>query len=240
MTCKLCLQDKPLVDAHIIPRSMYPFDFKNYEPLFLVSGIENPFRTRSRIGEFDRNLVCADCESLFSPWDAYAKYLLAADVEESAKFSQGGVTYGHIVSEYDFAKLKLFFVSLLWRADRTTRPMFDGIDVGHFRDRLREMILNGDPGSTEEFSICLARFDNQKLGTAVLNPHREKWYGINYSRFYLAGHVAYIKVDRRPTPDFLSDFSFRPDSPLCIIWRDFEGSAEKELMVSIAKAAAAS
>jgi hypothetical protein len=67
-------------------------------------------------------------------------------------------------------------------------------------------------------AVILARFD--ALGyTAMLDPHPDRYDGVNYVRFYLAGVVAYIKVDRRSPQDPLIDFVLRPDVPVTVLLR---------------------
>jgi hypothetical protein len=53
---------------------------------------------------------------------------------------------------------------------------------------------------------------------------------------YLAGYIAYIKVDRRPSPEFLQDFQLTADRPLVVILRDFKTSNELKLLGKLARA----
>jgi hypothetical protein len=93
------------------------------------------------------------------------------------------------------------------------------------------MVENQNPGSPDEFSVVLAKFDD-KLGTSILDPHPEKFSGVNYVRFYLSGHVAYVKVDQRKTPLMHSKFILSENKPLYIIARNLMGSKELRLMKS--------
>lgn len=68
-----------------------------------------------------------------------------------------------------------------------------------------------------------------------MDPHRQRTEGINYYRFYLYSYVLYIKVDKRPTPNFFKPFAIQKNEPLIIIGRDINKSKEYPVMVNIAK-----
>ena len=132
---------------------------------------------------------------------------------------------GYEISEWRYDLLKLFFVSLAWRASVSTHRMFARIRMGPFEADARELLGRSDPGSAEDFAVTLAKFDN-RFGSAILDPHHERPEGINYLRFYLGTFVAYIKADRRPSPKPFSQFSLTPGQPLKIIGRDIWKSQE--------------
>ena len=49
--CKLCGENKPLVRAHIIPKSMYPLENEQREPLLRIPSAPDTPPERSWIGE---------------------------------------------------------------------------------------------------------------------------------------------------------------------------------------------
>ena len=127
--CKLCGEERPLVEAHIIPESMYPFD-EPREPLLMVPSTPDIYPGRSRRGVYDRELVCGRCEAKFSPWDDYAYRLLSKEPGEHDYTYVDGEPRVYTVTRYDYAKLKLFFVSLLWRASESNQSFFAHVSVG--------------------------------------------------------------------------------------------------------------
>lgn len=234
MMCKLCRQKKQLVEAHIIPKSLYkPLQDRSGTPR-IGSNKSGFYPKRSPIGIYDKHLVCDDCEKLFSPWDHYAHELLLGKLVDTNYITSGGERLAYQFKEVDYGKLKLFFISLLWRAAVSKQEFFARIEVGPFEQKLRQMILNNDPGDPETFAVCLAKFDDP-LGTIMLDPDRQRWFGVNYCRFYLAGYVAHIKVDKRPPPEFMEDFILVPNRPLLVIFRNLRTSREFNLMKKLAK-----
>lgn len=100
------------------------------------------------------------------------------------------------------------------------------------------MILSEDPGGSQDFAVVLARFEDLRI-TAMLDPHPEKYDGISFCRFYLSGFVAYIKVDNRPTPKFLTDLHFQKGKPLVVLARSLWNSTDGHVMRELAQSALA-
>jgi hypothetical protein len=98
------------------------------------------------------------------------------------------------------------------------------------------MILAVAPGAPETFAVTLARFEELAY-SAMLDPHRERYDGVNYCRFYLAGFVAYIKLDRRPPPEWLASFILRPDAPITVLRRDAREGKDAVVMRNLANSA---
>jgi hypothetical protein len=123
--CKLCGEDRPLVKAHIVPKSMYPLEDDRREPLLRVPSAPEAPPERSWTGEYDPALVCAECEAMFAPWDDYAYRLLSNEPREEDYVFVDGEPVAYTLETYDYEKLKLFFVSLLWRASESSRHSFN-------------------------------------------------------------------------------------------------------------------
>jgi hypothetical protein len=234
MKCKLCGKDKKLVKAHIIPEALYKPLLDRGRPLKILSNIPGVHPKKSHVGIYDMGILCRECETIFSPWDDYAqKLLLAKPIPENYR-TQNGQKLAYEIAGVDYAKLKLFFISVLWRASVSRQQFFSRVSVGTFEPQLKQMILESNPGDADTFAVTLAQFDHP-LGTAMLDPHPDKHFGISYYRFYMAGYIAYIKADARPAPDFMGLLKLRPDKPLTILLRDLEGSKDFQVMQDIVK-----
>lgn len=233
MKCKLCDEDKKLVKAHIIPRSLYKPLLEGGQPLSVLSTSPTSRPKKSRIGIYDNEIVCQDCEKIFSPWDDYAqKVLLAEPKEEDFLIDMGQKLAFKMVADY--VKLKLFFISLLWRASKSKVDFFKRINIRPSEEQLKKMILLGNPGNFDNFAVILAKFDDP-LGTIFQSPFRQRFNGINFCQFYLAGYVAYIKTDKRPSPEVFREFILTPKRPLIVILRNLRHSKEFPLMKKVAK-----
>ena len=128
MQCKFCRQERKLVEAHVIPRSFFEIDPAN--PPRLASNKDGVFPKRSPAGMYDTQLVCEDCERMFSPFDDYAQRLLVANREAAKPIYDGEQPIAYIYEAYDYQKLKLFFLSLLWRASESSHNFYRRIKLG--------------------------------------------------------------------------------------------------------------
>ena len=209
-----------MIEAHIIPEGFFRRLDQGSGPLRLLSGDDFPRRIRT--GIYDSGILCADCEPRFGPWDTYAQGLLTDDVGRATIQRHGNQIVGYEIGrgDWQYDPLKLFFVSLLWRASVSSQQMFRRIEVGPFEDVARRMLEQGDPGSPQDFAVALTKSD-PRYGRVIIDPFPERIEDVNYVRFYLGLYVAYIKVDSRPGAAWLDPFVLDPGQPLRILVRNY-------------------
>jgi len=230
LACKLCGGEKKLVKAHIIPKSMYRQMYINSESPEMYSNKKGIHPRKSHVGEYDQGIVCEACEALFSPWDDYAQELLLAEYQDGDFFvDANGNKRAYTFNTFNYVKLKLFFLSLLWRADASSRPFFRRVDIGPFRNGLRQMILQKNPGSAEDFGVVLTRYSDEIGQSILMDPHKQRFEHVNYIQMYFAGYIAYIKVDRRNVGQQFAPFLMMPGMPLHVMLRPFAYSKESVL-----------
>lgn len=233
MKCKFCLKEKPLIKAHIIPEGFFRRLRNGQAPPRLVTSNEYP--KRAPIGVYDTTILCADCERLFGDWDDHAQQIMSElPIGEPLKSEDKTVAYK--ISDFNYNKFKLFFISLAWRASVSSQPFYRRINLGPYEDISKVMISNLTPGNDDDFATTIARFEEHPLSTTILDPHPERFQGINYCRFYLSDYVVYVKIDKRPAPVPFDFCSFKNSEPLHIICRDLSKSKELPLIHKIAQA----
>lgn len=196
MTCKLCGQNRRLIEAHVIPRSFFRLDPSEQKPARLVTNAKGRYPQNVPKGVYDKGILCESCERVFSPWDDYAADLFVKNWGAIQKLTAGSEQVGYGLPAFDYSKLKLFFLSVLWRAAVSSHPMFDNVDLGLREPILRQSILSGDPGDMNYFGVVLQAFDDENVG--MLNPQSERLKGLRFVRFYLAHIILFVKVDWRP------------------------------------------
>ena len=230
MVCRLCDTDRPLIKAHVVPEGF----FRVFRDMQVFSNKRGAHPRRSPTGVYDKSILCQNCDNGFSPWDKHAQEVLLHDFSDETAIYYGARKIGWKITRFDYRSLKLFFLSLLWRASVSTHEFYRRISIGPLEAELRAMIVNADPGVAETFAVTLSRFDHPAL-RGMLDPHRERYDGVNYCRFYLAGFVAHIKVDRRPPPEFLSDLIIRDGMPIIVLLRNTLVSKDIAVMRDIAR-----
>ena len=232
MKCKFCGNDKRLIKAHIIPEGFFRRQRLGRAPLKLITNKAGEYGKKRPVGEYDKTTVCKDCENIWREWDDYAQKLLAEEPLNGQARYHDGQKIAYIVKDFDYKKLKLFFISILWRASVSNQPFFSRVSLGSFEKMAKDFIANNNPGDSEDFSVILSKFCHPLGKQSIMDPYqyKNKKTGVNYYRFYLAGYVADIKVDHKPTPMPLSQITISENKPLYILCRDFRKSKELNLM----------
>jgi hypothetical protein len=229
MKCKFCGNESTLINAHVIPAGFFHRIRQGKEPLEVITNSAGEYTKKSQIGEYDQTIVCSKCETIWQEWDNYAQQLLAEEPLNGKARYYNNRKICYVVDNYEYSKLKLFFISMAWRASVSSRKFFRRVSLGQFEDIAKRHIMNGDPGDSEDFSIVVSKFNNP-LAKSTLNPYTYQNSGVNYIRFYLAGYMADMKVDDKPTPNQLSQITMAENRPLCIICKDFMKSKELNVM----------
>jgi len=199
---------------------------------------KNRYNKKRPVGSYE-NLLCKECEQMLGIYDDYAQSLL---LKNPLNFYPN-TDLAYQIDVYDYAKLKIFFLSLLWRASVSSLEEFYNIDVGPFEVRLRELIMSEFVGEDDEFSVFLTRFDSddEKIKLiaerSILFPAKQKLDNINYSVFYLSnGFKIYIKVDKRSSMELYRKFILKNSGSLVILrLNNYENSPEYKILLDAVK-----
>jgi hypothetical protein len=210
--CKFCGCQKPLVRAHIIPRALYPPDAQGNRMQFVLDGKGDLPPSRLPNGDYDPQQVRRGCEDLFNETDDYAKRFIVDRQGEAIRRSDRGTPYLEY-AEVDYRKLKLFFISLLWRAHATSLRAYEQVALGkQYEATAKKMLKAGDPGSPDDFAVFIikiARGPLDQMGASP-TPRRLPPNNVRVYEFLLFGYLAYVKVDRQAYGHFFPRYNFHP------------------------------
>jgi hypothetical protein len=198
--CKLCLQDRPLVEGHVISEflyaNLYDPDLHKFHQLHTDETRRNIRRSK---GLYER-MMCDDCDNrIISGYETYASKVLNGGVELVMRSERDRI----VVSEINYAKFKLFQVSLLWRSIVATMDEFQASRVpAEHAERMRLMLLNQAPGEPDEYG-CLVMLPEmyQDLRHALLPPDPIQIAGHRCFRL-LAGGLWWLYVVSRRAHSF--------------------------------------
>jgi hypothetical protein len=193
--CRFCGQSKPLIRAHIVPRSLYPIVEPHGRRKIMSSSTPNERAIQLQNGLYDDSLVCADCEGIWDKYDAYAKRFFVDNYAQGQEVGDGKGARGLIFTGADHRLIKLFFLSVLWRCHATSRPEFSNVHLGPYEARLKAMLIDGDAGDVDDFSVAIQDRRHPVLGPIWFNPCRTRVLGRTCYEISLFGPVGYIKVD---------------------------------------------
>jgi hypothetical protein len=181
---------------------------------------------RSHTGEYDRSILCADCDNVLGRWDEYACHVLVEKVaRQPVKTGPNGQQCYSLLS-YDYDKFKLFFLSVLWRMSISTRPLFRNVKLGPFESQLRHRLLRSDAGVTEDFAVFIYRHVDEFGSSMMLATRPERLHGVKVYNVGLPGYLAVIKVDGLGLPLPVGPLVLARGKPLFIGVRDMRKGAE--------------
>jgi hypothetical protein len=152
-------------------------------------------------------LLCDECEQFLN--DEYEKYFYTFWVKGKAippKWYGGKIR----ISGIDYAKFKLFHLSVLFRAGISKLPTFEYVTLGAHEERLKDMILSKNPGLPNRYHIyayAVIKDDNSVVNQLITQPIQSRFDGhIVYSLIY-SGCMWNYMVSSDPSPRLVS-YSF--------------------------------
>jgi hypothetical protein len=230
--CKLCGANANLVDAHIIPVSFFRAINRGGGPLQLVSNDPTKFPKRAPIGVYDQNLVCNSCEERFGPWDSYAADLLINrrdGVFIPFVSADGKIPPATMAVDIDFPKMRLFVLSLLWRAASSTHPYFARIQVAAQLPKLQTLVHAADVGRQVDFATVFTRWTDLRSildGQFISDPFEYSLTqtGAHMARFYVGAFALDIQLDNSQLPEALAELALARERPLYAVHRSLVGS----------------
>jgi hypothetical protein len=190
--CKLCQQSKELQQSHIISKFLFR-EAGLLKQSFPVYCLSKPSKTERRQDGFKEYLLCRDCEQQLSLSERYARHQFYGIDSPFQSFKERGIIWRGL----DYAKMKLFLISLLWRMSLSEHHFFGHVQLGDRHECIiRSMLLNSRPMEPWRYGCHLARLDYgaEPLGAIFSQPQRFKESGRTGYRFLLAGLLVIFDV----------------------------------------------
>lgn len=231
--CKLTKTEGKSVRAHIVPKAFYDLPLQQEGVSKIYSNSTGAFPKKMPMGVYDDGIVTIEGEAVFGGLDNYAVDLLLNQIDAFDEISKNGDIGGWHLKKYDYKLLKLFALSVLWRAHSSTKDIYSKVALGRHEPAIREMVLARSPGREENYSVIFARWQGDDIDNVIMDPFLERYEGINYYRIYCGKYIIYVKVDSRKTRGVFSKVQLKPDSPLYVICREFNKSKERKVMVDV-------
>lgn len=183
MKCRLCFKREAIENSHIISKFLFK-PLKEDEGKFYLLRAGKKSKYVLQDGPKER-MLCQDCEQKFGRWEFYWRQVIFSRPEDGDfgfRIQEG--REGILITGLDYKKIKLLQLSLLWRAHESKLDVFQEVNLGIHAERIRGMILSGDPGQRIQYGCYLAGVLEEKgkmLVNAIVLPIRGR----------LDGHVCY-------------------------------------------------
>jgi hypothetical protein len=246
--CKLTGGSGRFVDAHLLPKALTKAD--GLAPGLVQMG--NGRKEKRSSSWYDKHLVIAEGERILADYDDWAIKILRKhamvwsgwgprtslnDIEQLQ-----GTPYGfRSVSGDDWKKLRVFFLSLLWRAAATNRPEFGEVKLSTAHlEQLRQMVLNGEPEPIDFYAISLTQLSTVGIRhnhapiafTKIIHSLKEGQAAKKEPtfRFYLDGliiHFSRLPTKQNATRD-LGQLVVGAEDTISLLTVEFEHSAQAQ------------
>jgi hypothetical protein len=210
--CGLCGVEAALRKSHVIPEWLYTPLYDEIHRYHVINAGLVADRRFEQKGLRER-LLCQSCETKFSVYEGCARRVLFGGQEITVVKHGNGIE----LRDLDYVKLKLFQLSLLWRAGVARQDFFSKVNLNRDEELLRKMILAGDPGKFSEYGCVLIPLvlEGNALVDLILQPVPVKSGKFDGYRFVFGGHTwIYILGDGRSFP--FSKFCLQEDGRLFI------------------------
>lgn len=208
--CKLCLKQKPLIKkSHIMSdflhKDMYDENHKlrAFDPKDLLKS--KPRISKPSSGSYEGNLLCNECDnSIIGKYESYSARLINGSLKGKNKIktnvwkSIDGITHMDI-SNLDYPMLKLFLLSLLWRAHISSHDEYSSVKLGPYAEKIRRALLEVNPGKDDDIIISITKLEQTAgYSTFIGQPLKHKVSNTTCYSIIINGYIIvyYLKPNR--------------------------------------------
>ncbi|WP_311791555.1 MULTISPECIES: hypothetical protein [Pantoea] len=255
--CKLTGLKGAFVDSHILPRALTLLSKTGERAI--EKRLEGPIKKRFQ-GWYDNQLVIDEGEKIlrdiddkaikalrknhlvWSGWPTYQDRLAENQMYIPINDEGFGV---RILKNIDSSALKLFFLSIVWRAAASTRDDMSDVILHHdLVERLRLAVASKNLLNSEEFPVRLHQIGNRgvphnrtpiiEIQNFDLSPYAPREY--LFCRIYLDGLIAHVALDGdNHYSEKLGKFLLGADKELGVFVNSFEKSRTFSNLKKVAK-----
>lgn len=223
MHCALCRKDAELKRSHIISEFLYKAMYDDIHRFHILSSDPDLPDSMAQKGLREK-LLCGSCEAHISRFENYACDVLSGGV--SLKYKKDG----RVVQVYgvDYAKFKLFQLSILWRAGVSTLKMFDNVNLGPHEPTLRRMLLESNPGPEHTYGCVMFGLvdDTGNRMDMIVQPRKVRIDDHACYRFIFGGFMwVFFATNRKPKGSYKIGFLKTTGELVFVIKNIFEAKA---------------
>lgn len=220
MICRLCKEDRSLRKSHIIPEFFYQpiYDSKHRLPLYKSGKLIEGRPLKKGIRE---KLLCECCEQKLSRNEKYMREVVFGGTEIDSQKVQARL----VLSNLDYTKVRLFFLSLIWRMSVASEdPMWKNVNLGPHEEPIRQMVHSENAGEPWEYGFwCIIPLFNGKIGVDwIVEPERVRIdWGRGSAYWLVIGGCVYVfHITKQRLPEPVSERLIKKDGSWIISIED--------------------
>ena len=176
--CQYCGEEKELCSAHIIPKAFYKL---KQSPYLGISSDGKVDVTKCQNGIKDPNILCAKCDGILGKYDKYAVEILKKKILENPKIPWGMSKDAQLNiltdGQFDYHLLRMFFVSLVWRASVSNLPETKDISLGKYQDIALKILKGEIPDNPYLFHPIIIRMNEKNEFSNIAGIMKGKYAG---------------------------------------------------------------
>ena len=242
MKCRLCNNEATLKDSHIIPDLAYRaiLDKQSHPRMVVVRNVTiGKVVDKTQQTGFKEHLLCGACEQQFSRYESYAaKELFNKSLPTPSQLDPLGRLL--MLENLEYKPLKLFLISLLWRAGVASHNFFKCVKLGPHETILHRMLLDENPGAATDYgcTVCSLLPEHEiDFREVMFQPLQTRTDGHNGYLFVLRGlafsfYISNHQLSASIKQSFLSIEGNLPIlrmrignyQPLCKLWNRSVGA----------------
>jgi hypothetical protein len=148
--CRLCGDTSVILKSHIIPKAFHREVLGGLSSFYMLSENERIPSKETARQLWDR-LLCERCERLLK---TYEDYVLEKIIHRQGITCQRD---GQILrySSLDYQMVKLYQLSIIWRASVAKIPFFQSVRLGPHEQVIRRMLNVRDPGEPGDYPCVI-------------------------------------------------------------------------------------
>ena len=191
-TCRLCLQEHPLVQSHIIPAFQFK-PLKKGDGRYYELSTNPTEKERSGQRGFTERLLCAECDNVRIQRNEayYAKLWTRGPLAAPQEFGRF-----LIFRDHDYKRTKNCLLSVLWRMSISSHEVFREVSLGtKHEETLRAGLLADREFAEDEYAVTVTApfFEGKHHEDFILQPDSHRLHGNRLYRCVIAG-ILYTSV----------------------------------------------
>jgi len=202
--CRLCQQIKPLCKSHALPDSLFKLIFRNSEGKAIVAVDDASTPLHYSSDSWGVPLLCLQCEKdLNERYDSYGIAVFRGQIGKSSR-TESGVSFQGI----DRRRLKMLFLSILWRISISPHDSYFNIDLPtEWEDALHGALKEGKNLPSSIFQVGVYKlndttgpkgFTHEHLRNFVIAPFARQFPGFKSVCFLFFGFLIEIFLPAIP------------------------------------------
>ena len=216
--CRLCLKISDLKNSHIIPEYFYKEMYDSKHRFMNIS--PDPKKKTTYLQKGAREfLLCEKCEEQLSKYERYVSQVYYYQSAKNVK--QDDIMF--VAENADYSLIKLFQLSILWRAAISSIEIFSNVRLGPHEEIIREMLLNENPGRYYEYGcmqVAVITDESKVINGLIMPPVCVRVHGYRHFRFTFGGIIWIYVVSNHNSQFRWKNFFITEDGVVTILKRN--------------------